>query len=247
MTTQNHTHETVTIPAHHVPQLRLPGQTAAPEGPVDMSMMYLMHHAFRRDLAAFASAAARTPVEDREVWQALDARWKVFSAALQHHHHGEDTWLWPFLVQRATADERAVLEAMEVEHADIESTLQACATGLARMRDHADPDVRAALAVRLAAARESLARHLQHEETEAIALLQRVMTQQEWESVDEHFKKGVPPSRLVALVPWVMHRVPAEVQERLFDQTGVLHRLLWLATRRRFERQDALAFRYVQD
>ena len=36
-------------------QLRLPGQTAAHEGPVDMHMMYVMHHAFRRDLAAFAA------------------------------------------------------------------------------------------------------------------------------------------------------------------------------------------------
>ena len=31
-------------------QLRLPGQAAAPEGPVDMYMMYLMHFGFRRDL-----------------------------------------------------------------------------------------------------------------------------------------------------------------------------------------------------
>ena len=37
-------------------QLRLPGQAAAPEGPVDMQTMYLMHHAFRRDLDSFAAA-----------------------------------------------------------------------------------------------------------------------------------------------------------------------------------------------
>lgn len=30
-------------------QLRLPGQAAALEGPVDLRMMYVMHHAFRRD------------------------------------------------------------------------------------------------------------------------------------------------------------------------------------------------------
>ena len=40
----------------HPRQLRLPGQTAAPDGPVDMTIMYVMHHAFRRDLAAFAMA-----------------------------------------------------------------------------------------------------------------------------------------------------------------------------------------------
>jgi iron-sulfur cluster repair protein YtfE (RIC family) len=211
-----------------------------------MSMMYLMHHAFRRDLADFAAAVPCTPVEDREVWHALADRWELFSFTLHHHHHGEDTWLWPFLLQRATKDERTVLEAMEAEHADIDPTLEACAAGFARMRDHADPDARAALAVRLTAARESLGRHLRHEETEAIALLQRVMTHAEWEAIDEHFKKGLPFGRLVAAVPWVMHRVPAEVQERMFAKSGRLHRLLWLATRRRFARRDATTFRYLE-
>ena len=58
-------------------QLRLPGQAAAPEGPVDMIMMYLMHHAFRRDLAAFAAAVPHTPVEDTGAWGALAARWAL--------------------------------------------------------------------------------------------------------------------------------------------------------------------------
>ena len=49
-------------------QLRLPGQAAAPEGPLDMQMMYLMHHAFRRDLDAFADAVKGTPVRDRRTW-----------------------------------------------------------------------------------------------------------------------------------------------------------------------------------
>jgi|GEM_PF-1648709 len=30
-------------------QILLPGQAAAPDGPIDMAPMYLMHHAFRRD------------------------------------------------------------------------------------------------------------------------------------------------------------------------------------------------------
>ena len=50
-------------PAANVPQLFLPGQAAAPEGPVQAMPMYLMHHAFRRDLAAFAAAVPLTPLE----------------------------------------------------------------------------------------------------------------------------------------------------------------------------------------
>jgi iron-sulfur cluster repair protein YtfE (RIC family) len=229
----------------NLPQLRLPGQTAAHEGPVDMSMMYLMHHAFRRDLAAFAAAVPLTPVEERETWEALADRWEVFSFTLHHHHNGEDTWLWPFLLERADGAQRATLEAMESEHEEIDPTLDACTAGFARLRDHADPDARAALAVRLASARESLGRHLQHEETEAIAIVQAVMTNAEWHSVDEHFKEGLSFGRLLRVVPWAMHQVPAEAQERIFAGSGRLHRALWLLTRRGFARREARAFRHL--
>lgn len=149
-------------------QLRLPGQAAAPDGPVDMQMMYVMHHAFRRDLAKFASAAQHTPVEDRTAWRLLARRWAIFAEVLHNHHSGEDAGLWPWLLEHGTEEDRATLEAMESEHAEIDPLLAACAEGLDRLADHADEDTRAALAVRLVATRDSLARHLAHEETDAI-------------------------------------------------------------------------------
>ena len=57
-----------TVPDH--PQLDLPGQTHVAQGPHDQTGMYVMHHAFRRDLAAFASsvrahARSATPTRGR--------------------------------------------------------------------------------------------------------------------------------------------------------------------------------------
>ena len=227
-------------------QLRFPGQAAAHEGPVDMSMMYLMHHAFRRDLAAFAKAVPVTPLDDRAAWRAMAERWQRFSTFLHHHHHGEDTWLWPFLVQRATGDERSVLEAMEDEHADLDPGLQACTAGFARLADQPDADARAALSVRLTAVRESLGRHLAHEETATIALIQSVMSQEDWEEVDQHVKEGRTFGTLVKAVPWALHQVPAELREQMFTHTGTAHRLMWVLTRRRFERSDRRAFRHLR-
>jgi len=230
-------------PRTHVPQLRLPGQAAAPEGPVDMTMMYLMHHAFRRDLSLFATAVPRTPVEDRGAWRALEKRWALFSTALHHHHAGEDAWLWPELVRRAEPEERVTLEAMEAEHAEIDPLLEACRDGLASMAATPSAETRAALAVRLVAARESLARHLEHEESDTIALLQRVFTQQDWDDVDEHFKAELTLGKLLRLVPWALQGVPADVREGLFAQPGGgAHRAVWLLTRRGFERAHRRAF-----
>jgi hemerythrin-like domain-containing protein len=225
-------------------QLVLPGQTAAHPGPVDMTMMYVMHHAFRRDLQAFATAAGSTPASDRRAWKAMAQRWETFSAALHHHHSGEDAGVWPALMERADAEGRATLEAMEAEHSEIDPILEACAAGLKRLAEHPDDDARAALAVRLVAARERLAEHLKHEETEAIPLIQALLTQEEWERIEkQQFTDDLGLRDILPLVPWALHEVPAPVRRGLFAQPGGrMHKAMWLLTRRRFARQDAAAF-----
>lgn len=227
-------------------QLLLPGQAAAPDGPVDMNIMYVMHHGFRRDLADFVVAARCTPVGDRRTWRALEKRWTLFARVLHHHHSGEDAVVWPALLERANPAERVTLEAMEEEHAQIDPLLTACAEGFRRLAGAADDDARAALVVRLSATRERLGEHLAHEESEAIALLQRVMTQREWEAVDETLKDELTLRRIVELVPWALHRLPAEARDWCFSQPGGSgYRLVGALTRHGFARAQRRAFRHV--
>lgn len=227
-------------------QLFLPGQAAAPDGPVDMQMMYLMHHGFRRDLAKFASAAQHTPVEDRATWRLLAARWEAFAEVLHHHHSGEDAALWPWLLEHGTSGDRATLDAMAAEHAEIDPALAACAEGFDRLASHGDDDARAALAVRLVATRDSLARHLAHEETDAMAILQRLMTQEEWTALDEEFlKRDLGFRQIVALVPWAAYDLPRDVLDRVFAEAGLGFKLVWLATRRRFAVREERTFRHA--
>ncbi len=230
----------------HPRQLWLPGQTAAPEGPVDMLLMYVMHHAFRRDLSAFAAAVKATPAGDRATWRALADRWALFAEALHSHHGGEDAGLWPALLERADQQERGTLQAMEDEHAEIDPLLAACATGFARLAEADDEDARAALEVRVVAARESLGRHLRHEETDAMAILQRVLLQEDWDRIDEeHFQQKLSLSRAVRLVPWVAYGVPPEHHERIFAAVPAGFKLIWLVTRRRFARAERRTFGYA--
>ncbi len=226
-------------------QIRLAGQTAAPEGPVDMFMMYVMHHAFRRDLRMLSEAARLTPVGDRVAWKLLQKRWSVFAEALHGHHSGEDAGLWPLLLERGTADDRETLEAMEAEHAEFEPLLEACEQGFERLAGHADDDARAALAVRLAAIRECLARHLEHEETGAIPIIQRVLTQEDWEWLDEeYFKEDLTIGKVLRVVPWAASELPRPVRDDVFAKTDPAFRLIWHVTRHRFARQQARAFQH---
>jgi hemerythrin-like domain-containing protein len=243
MTTTQHRAAPDTWPT----QIRLPGQTAAHPGPVDMRMMYVMHHAFRRDLATLAAAAAVTPATDRRAWAALADRWALFSEALHHHHSGEDSGLWPRLLEVATPEEAEVLEAMEAEHEGIDPMLAACASGFTRLREHADEDARATLAVRLATARAQLADHLRHEETEAIAIIQRRLTDAEWQAIDEeHFRVNLPLRTLLALVPWAVEGVPPEIRDGIFAEPGGrVHQLMWLLTRGGFRRRQRRAFAHL--
>jgi hemerythrin-like domain-containing protein len=237
---------TTTTPAT-VPQVLLPGQAAAPEGPVDMIMMYVMHHAFRRDLAAFASRVPTVAVHDAVTWRALAQRWTDFASVLHKHHSGEDAVLWPALLERvdAAADEhgRATLEAMAAEHAGIDPLLEACARGLARMADGGTADDRAALTVRTTAVRDALGRHLAHEEADAMVLLQRHLTQADWEDVDRRaFQKRLTPAEIAFLVPWACFDLPAGVRKHAFTVVGRSFEIAWWLTRRRFARRQQVAF-----
>ena len=233
------THDDVTWPR----QLRLPGQAAAPDGPIDMTMMYLMHHAFRRDLDAFATTVRVTPAHDRAAWQRLADRWDLFAAVLHKHHTAEDDLIWPALVQLGTLDDLAVLEAMEAEHGEIDPLLESCATGLRRLARTADEDARAALVVRVCAARESLRRHLAHEETEAIAMIQRLVAPEHWARIEEEIGRRGSFREALGVVAWVGHGVPRETLDRVLAGVPAPFRVVWSLTHRRFARREARTFR----
>ncbi len=98
----------------------------------------------------------------------------------------------------------------------------------------------------LAATRECLARHLEHEETGAIPIIQRVLTQADWERLDEeHFKEDLSPGKVVRIVPWAAYGVPGDVLDGVFTKAGFGFKLVWLVTRRRFAAREARAFRHV--
>jgi hypothetical protein len=239
---------TSTTQGRTVPQITFPGQAAAPAGPVDLLPMYLMHHAFRRDLGRFVAAAAATPVADRATWRALARRWAQFGMVLHHHHTGEDNVLWPLLLARVdqAGDRvgRATLEAMEAEHSEIDPLLESCTAGFTRLAEQADDDARAALVVRLSATQERLGHHLGHEESEAMALVQAHLTPAEWHALDKAFGEEYRPRDQLFALPWVMHDLPESTLPRARAFLGRVGILMWHVLRRRFERGERAAFRY---
>ena len=233
-------------------QLVLPGQAAAPDGPVDLTVMWTMHRGFRRDLENFSRAVPATPVDDRATWTALAARWEEFAQILHGHHSGEDAGIWPLLLERTDAagdvDGRSTLQAMAAEHRVIDPLLDACGSGFRRMAVTPGGATRDALSQHVAAAHHHLGEHLAHEERDAMTLVQRHITPDEWLRIsDEYFGKPLTARELLRVAAWVLHDLPAEAIERMRTDPKVPTLIaVWrLFLRRPFERRERRAFRYL--
>ncbi|MBM7517039.1 hemerythrin domain-containing protein [Nocardioides nitrophenolicus] len=238
-----------TEPTTH-PTVLLPGQAASPPGPCDLSGMYLMHHAFRRDLRDLLAAAERTPLEDRTAWGEIGLRWERFAHHLHEHHAVEDRVLWPLLLERvsaaADAEGRAVLSAMEAEHALIDPLLDRCADLVGRLVAGPDEAALAELPGVLAETRQVLDDHLGHEERDAVVLVQRHVGGGEWADLERREFRGRPSlGELRFQLPWMVHEVPDEVVTGLVRAAGPGFALILRVSRGRFLRHQRAAFKYV--
>ena len=224
-----------------VPQLLLPGQAAAPEGPVDVAPMYLMHRAFRRDLDAFAAVVPTVAVADRARWALVAGRFDFFGTVLHKHHSGEDRAVWPLLAERGA--DPAVLDALEAEHAGIDPLLTAAREDLQALADGAgDAATRDRLAGTTARLRDALKAHLAHEERDGMALVQAHLTQEDWDRLDrEVFQKDYTPREVPAALGWVMSGLAPEHAGRLPGANPLFLAFgRWMA--RRFDRREARVF-----
>jgi len=228
-------------------QILLPGQAAAPDGPADMTMMYVLHHAFRRDLRDFRAAAARAAAADQPAWGRLAGRWGLFTSELHTHHTKEDEILWPLLAGHARAaadlDSLRTLEQMEEEHGVLDPLLTSCDAGFAALSRRADRDVRDDLLDDLADLAAALDQHLGHEESAAVPILQRYVAGDEWEVIEREKFRGRPSvGHARRFLPWIFKGLDEAAAARVLAIGGPGMRLLLASARRGFERREAEAF-----
>ena len=224
-----------------VPQLLLAGQAAAPEGPVDIAPMYLMHRAFRRDLAAFAEVVPTVEIADRARWDRIARRFEFFGTVLHKHHHGEDIAMWPLLAERGA--DQTVLDALEGEHAGIDPLLSAATADLAELAaGTADEETRRRLAETMVALLVGEVGAEPVPERDGMALVQRHLTQEDWDRLDrEVFAKDYRPREVPAVLGWIMSGLSPEHARRI---PGANAPFLAFGRRiaRRFDRREAQVF-----
>lgn len=166
---------------------------------LDMTFMFAFHHALRRDLDHIARLAA-TPTGDPRALMGKAAGWQMFKTYLRAHHDCEDDTLWPIMKQTLAErpDDLALLGALEAEHAAIDPLFRAIDSTLANPASR--PERLGELSDALAS---TLNAHLSHEEAEGLALVDAVLTEDQWQTFGRQHAQRIGPEAPRAL-PWIL-------------------------------------------
>jgi hypothetical protein len=191
---------------------------------VDMTVMHALHDAFRRDLDLLTRASAGLGA-DPDAQERLRLCWSILADQLHHHHTVEDEQLWPLVRSswRRSPDALAVLDAMEDEHELVDPALAAVGDAV---RAEASP------AEALERLRTVVFQHLDHEEAEALPLIEAAVTPRDWDAFGAKQARSLGVKGAAELFPWLLWSADDVRTERVL---GVLPAPLRWAYRLRWQ------------
>jgi hypothetical protein len=180
---------------------------------LDMTMMFAMHDALRRELVQVARIAGQRDDDPGKLLHAA-LGWELLKKFLLVHHQSEDDALWPALRAHAAGhpDRLALADALEAEHAVIEPLLTAIDAAAA------DPDygyqrfgdIIDELAAKLTA-------HLAHEESDGLALIDASLTPQEWQHFAQVHTERIRGDAPVYM-PWLLSQASPQTIDAILGK-----------------------------
>jgi len=180
---------------------------------LDMSMMFAMHDALRREVVQVARIASRQDDDPGKLLRTA-LGWELFKKFLTVHHRSEDDALWPALRARVAGQPGrvALADALEAEHAAIDPLLTAIDAaaadpdhGYQRFGDIVDELV------------TKLTGHLAHEEADGLPLIDASLTAQDW----QHFAQ-VHTERIGGdapmYMPWLLNGASPQTLDAILSK-----------------------------
>ncbi|KJL40442.1 hemerythrin domain-containing protein [Microbacterium trichothecenolyticum] len=213
---------------------KLPSSGAMPEGQepgCDTSGLILVHRIFRWLYRELPELVRGVPPGDIDRAAIVGRYAHLDFYALHMHHETEDVALWDKLVSR---DPGCALHVgqMRAQHAEVASQLARIEPQLEPWLRTADAALRDAFARDIEHLRDTLTAHLGQEEHDIMPVAGAVLSQQEWDWMEEHTRAELMAHRkelgkdilslqlglLVASVPegerdeWMRANVPAPIR-----------------------------------
>ena len=177
----------------------------------DVREMYMAHTMFRREFGLLPALISGVPAGDTARAGVVARHFELIRTVLYHHHHAEDSYLWPRVLSRAPESAAPVVASMEVQHGELDKVIDDLTAGLRDWPESADPArgaVLAETAVRLAGL---LAGHLAAEEEQAVPLIARYVTAAEWGEMAAASAADVAPEQIPLIFGLMMYEGDPEV------------------------------------
>jgi hemerythrin-like domain-containing protein len=198
--------------------------------------MPIIHRIFRRQFAEVRALVPEAPAADATRVGAVADHLGFLLDGLHMHHTTEDDLIWPKLLDRAGLD-APLVERMEEQHQQIDASVAEVRAAMSVWRSDPAPATSSTLADRIGEFLVVLEGHLDEEEQVVVPLIDRHLTEAEWQEVGERgFEKFTPAQRWIATGQMVEVATPEEVA-MMFGQLPPPVKVLWhLIGKRKYRR-----------
>jgi hypothetical protein len=180
----------------------------------DTSEMYMAHAMFRREFGLLPGLIRGVADGDTRRAGVVAEHFALIHLVLYHHHHGEDTQLWPLLRARAAAAE-PVARVMEDQHKEMDTVLAEVTAGLASWRGTASPGLGASVADAADRLRHLLTEHLAAEEEQALPLMEQHISEAEWDEMVRSEAGTVAPGQITLLTGMMLYEASPQAARKI--------------------------------
>ncbi len=155
------------------------------EHTTDVTDMYAVHDALRHEFAKLPIMVKAVEVGNGDRTAVVGRHILLMTAFLHAHHSSEDDLLWPVLRERSP-DAAEVVELLEHQHEDMVELLNRAEVQTSAWMEVPGIQERSSLHTTLIALERKILHHLASEEQQAVPLMQRDLTQEEYDRLGEH-------------------------------------------------------------
>jgi hemerythrin-like domain-containing protein len=149
----------------------------------DSRDMVVVHNMFRRQFAAIPGLVSDVGEGDAAQIAIVADHVEWMVTFLHAHHEGEDRHVWPKLLERVPTEIDPLVYTMEAQHEGLARALDDLAVKAGAWRKSSAAPERDAVAGAATDLLQSIAEHLDLEEREVLPLIDRYLTEKEWQQV----------------------------------------------------------------
>lgn len=189
----------------------------------DTRDMYVAHAMFRREFGLMPSLVRAVRAGDLDRVRIVADHFELLNNVLMRHHHGEEVYLWPRLLNRAAREAAFVVETMENQHDAIQKLDFELAAAVGAWRETGCPATAEAVAVVLDELSVVLKGHMATEEAQALPLVAKYITAAEWEEMVRSETQDVEPELMPLVFGLMMYEADAGDVDEIIGNMSPAH------------------------